>query len=171
MPSAAKQKGNSWERDVAKDLSEVFDENFIRVPNSGAYTGGANSHRLNRLTEDQKRMMDGDIMVPPCMSSFKIECKSYKTFDYHKCFTDNKTLNKWIQQAESEDNWFLVIKVTRKGSYILFPTNLSHYFRYKNYLRYTNKYIITSYTDFWKNNATAIRKLNETYTSKPRSFI
>ena len=161
MPSTAKQKGNSWERDVAKDLSETFNENFIRVPNSGAYTGGANFHRLDRLTEDQKRMMDGDIMVPPCMSSFKIECKSYKTFDYHKCFTDNKTLNKWIQQAESEDNWFLVIKVTRKGSYILFPTKLSYYFRFKNHLRYNDKYIITSYTDFWKNNANGIRKLNE----------
>jgi hypothetical protein len=171
MPSAAKQKGNAWEREVAKDLSEVFNENFIRVPNSGAYTGGANFHRLDQLTESQKRMMNGDIMVPPCMSSFKIECKSYKTFDYHKCFTDNKTLNKWIQQAESGDNWFLVIKVTRKGSYILFPINLSHCFQFKNFLRYTDKYIITSYTDFWKNNADGIRKLNETYTSEPRSLI
>ena len=161
MPSAAKQKGNSWERDVAKDLSETFNENFIRVPNSGAYTGGANFHRLDQLTESQKRMMNGDIMVPPCMSKFKLECKNYKTFDYHKCFTDNKTLNKWIQQAESGDNWFLVIKITRKGSYILFPINLSHYFQFKNFLRYTDKYIITSYTDFWKNNADGIRKLNE----------
>ena len=48
MPSAAKQKGNVWEREVAKDLSEVFNENFIRVPNSGAYTGGANFHRLDQ---------------------------------------------------------------------------------------------------------------------------
>jgi hypothetical protein len=79
--------------------------------------------------------------------------------------------DKWIKQAESEDNWFLVIKVTRKGSYILFPTNLSHYFRYKNYLRYTSKYIITSYTDFWKNNADRIRQLNEKHTSRPESLI
>jgi len=161
MPSAAKQKGNSWERDVAKDLSETFNENFIRVPNSGAYTGGANFHRLDRLTEDQKRMMDGDIMVPPCLSKFKIECKSYKTFEYHQLFSDNKTLNKWIDQAESGLCWFLVIKVTRKGSYILFPTSLSRYFRFKNYLRYNNKYIITNYIDFWKNNADALRKINE----------
>ena len=161
MPRAAKQKGNAWERDVAKDLSETFNENFIRVPNSGAYTGGANLHRLDRLTEDQKRMMDGDIMVPPCLSRFKIECKSYKTFEYHQLFTDNKTLNKWIKQAESGTFWFLVIKVTRKGSYILFPTTLSHYFRFKNFLRYTDKYIITAYTDFWKNNADALRRINE----------
>jgi len=163
MPSAAKQKGNSWERDVAKDLSETFNENFIRVPNSGAYTGGANFHRLDRLTEDQKRMMDGDIMVPPCMSRFKLECKNYKTFDYHKLFTTNKTLDKWIAQVESGNLWFLIIKVTRKGSYVLFPTNLSHYFRFKNYLRYTDKYIITSYADFWQNNAHAILRLNKTY--------
>ena len=161
MPSPAKQKGNAWEREVAKDLSETFNENFIRVPNSGAYTGGANLHRLDRLTEDQQRMMDGDIMVPPCLSRFKIECKSYKTFEYHQLFTDNKTLNKWIKQAESGTFWFLVIKVTRKGSYILFPTTLSHYFRFKNFLRYTDKYIITAYTDFWKNNADALRRINE----------
>ena len=161
MPSAAKQKGNAWEREVAKDLSEVFNENFIRVPNSGAYTGGANLHRLDRLTEDQKRMMDGDIMVPPCLSKFKIECKSYKSFDFHQLFTDNKTLNKWIKQAESGSCWFLVIKVTRRGSFILFPTTMSHYFRFKNYLRYADKYIITNYTEFWRNNADALRRINE----------
>ena len=77
MPSAAKQKGNAWERDVAKDLSETFNENFIRVPNSGAYTGGANVFRIDQLTEQQRRMMDGDIMVPPCLSRYKIECKNY----------------------------------------------------------------------------------------------
>ena len=161
MPSAAKQKGNAWEREVAKDLSETFNENFIRVPNSGAYTGGANLHRLDRLTEDQKRMMDGDIMVPPCLSKFKIECKSYKSFDFHQLFTDNKTLNKWIKQAESGSCWFLVIKVTRRGSFILFPTTMSHYFRFKNYLRYANKYIITNYTEFWQNNADVLRRINE----------
>jgi len=166
MPSAAKQKGNAWEREVAKDLSETFNENFIRVPNSGAYTGGANLHRLDRLTEDQKRMMDGDIMVPPCLSKFKIECKSYKSFDFHQLFTDNKTLNKWIKQAESGSCWFLVIKVTRRGSFILFPTTMSHYFRFKNYLRYNDKYIITNYTQFWRENADALRTINENTSIK-----
>ena len=161
MPSAAKQKGNVWEREVAKDLSEVFDENFIRVPNSGAYTGGANFHRLDQLTESQKRMMNGDIMVPPCMSKFKLECKNYKTFDYHKLFTENKTLDKWIKQAESGKLWFLIIKVSRKGSYILFNKDISYYFRFENYLRYTENYIIIRYDDFWKKNVDAIRRLNE----------
>ena len=161
MPSAAKQKGNAWERDVAKDLSETFNENFIRVPNSGAYTGGANVYRIDQLTEQQKRMMDGDIMVPPCLSRFKIECKNYKSFDFHQLFNENKTLDKWITQAEFGLLWFLVIKVTRKGSFILFREDISNKFLYKNYLLYKQKYIITDYREFWVNNEDAIRRLNE----------
>lgn len=166
MPSAAKQKGNSWERDVAKDLSETFNENFIRVPNSGAYTGGANVYRIDQLTEQQRRMMDGDIMVPPCLSRFKIECKNYKSFDFHRLFTENKTLDKWIKQAEFGLLWFLVIKVTRKGSFILFPTEICNNFVFKNNLRYKEKYVITDYKNFWKTNEDAIRRLNENTSIK-----
>ena len=164
MPSAAKQKGNAWERDVAKDLSETFNENFIRVPNSGAYTGGANVFRIDQLTEQQRRMMDGDIMVPPCLSRYKIECKNYKTFDFHQLFNENKTLDKWIKQAEFGLLWFLVIKVTRKGSFILFRKEISKHFSYKNYLSYKDKYVITDYKKFWQENADAIRRLNEDST-------
>ena len=164
MPSAAKQKGNAWERDVAKDLSETFNENFIRVPNSGAYTGGANVFRIDQLTEQQKRMMDGDIMVPPCLSRYKIECKNYKAFDFHQLFNENKTLDKWIKQAEFGLLWFLVIKVARKGSFILFRKEISKHFSYKNYLSYKDKYVITDYKEFWQENADAIRRLNEDST-------
>ena len=164
MPSAAKQKGNAWERDVAKDLSVTFNENFIRVPNSGAYTGGANVFRIDQLTEQQKRMMDGDIMVPPCLSRYKIECKNYKAFDFHQLFNENKTLDKWIKQAEFGLLWFLVIKVTRKGSFILFRKEISKHFSYKNYLSYKDKYVITDYKEFWQENADAIRRLNEDST-------
>ena len=164
MPSAAKQKGNAWEREVAKDLSETFNENFIRVPNSGAYTGGANFFRIDQLTEQQKRMMDGDIMVPPCLSRYKIECKNYKVFDFHQLFNENKTLDKWIKQAEFGLLWFLVIKVTRKGSFILFRKEVSKHFSYKNYLSYKDKYVITDYKEFWQENADAIRRLNEDST-------
>ena len=160
MPSAAKQKGNSWEREVAKQLSEVFNENFMRVPNSGAYTGRANVFRVDSLTEDQKRMMDGDIIVPSCMSNYKLECKNYKEFNFHQLFGKNKTLDKWIEQAESNNLWFLLIKVTRKGSYIVFDKKLAKYFRFSNHLIYSNKYIITDYSNFWESNAERIKQLN-----------
>ena len=161
MPSAAKQKGNSWEREVAKNLSEIFNENFLRVPNSGAYTGGANVFRVSDLTEAQRRMMDGDIIVPPCMSNFKIECKNYGEFCFHQLFDTNKTLDKWITQAESGILWFLLIKVTRKGSFVVFSKELQSVFSYENYLHYKDKYIITSYNNFWNINADTIRQLNK----------
>jgi len=87
MPSRAKAKGNAWEREVAKHLSEIFNENFMRVPNSGAYTGGANIFRVSDLTESQRRMMDGDIIVPESISNWKFECKNYKELDFHGFFT------------------------------------------------------------------------------------
>ena len=109
-------------------------------------------------------MMDGDIMVPPCLSRFKIECKNYKSFDFHQLFNENKTLDKWITQAEFGLLWFLVIKVTRKGSFILFRKDISNKFLYKNFLLYKQKYIITDYKEFWVNNEDAIRRLNEDST-------
>ena len=70
--------------------------------------------------------MDGDIMVPPCMSQFKLECKNYKVFDYHKLFTKNIILDKWIKQVENGKLWFLIIKVTSRGSYILFQLDVDY---------------------------------------------
>ena len=40
MTSKSKSKGKSWERDVCVFLSKLYNDSFIRVPNSGAYTGG-----------------------------------------------------------------------------------------------------------------------------------
>ena len=45
MPSKQKIKGATWERDVAKHLTEIYGETFIRVPHSGAYIGGSNKLR------------------------------------------------------------------------------------------------------------------------------
>ena len=33
----SKTKGKSWERDVANFLTKLYDESFLRVPNSGAF--------------------------------------------------------------------------------------------------------------------------------------
>ena len=40
MPSPQKAKGSGYERDVAKFLTELYGESFIRAPGSGAYVGG-----------------------------------------------------------------------------------------------------------------------------------
>ena len=55
MPSPQKQKGSSWEREVARYLSEIYQEGFIRAPGSGAYVGGKNKQRTQILHEGQIR--------------------------------------------------------------------------------------------------------------------
>ena len=71
MPSKQISKGSAFERQIAKHLSEVFELNFERVPNSGAFTGGKNIHRYNTLTEAQKLIYDGDILVPEQLKNIK----------------------------------------------------------------------------------------------------
>ena len=53
MPSKSKNKGSGFEREVSKYLSDLYGENFMRAPGSGAYTGGTNSHRKQILHEGQ----------------------------------------------------------------------------------------------------------------------
>ena len=62
MPSKSKAKGSSYERDLAKFLSEKYNGSFVRVPNSGAYIGGSNFHRATNLSEGQVRGFKGDII-------------------------------------------------------------------------------------------------------------
>ena len=38
----SKNKGKSYELDVANFLTELYDESFTRVPYSGAFVGGQN---------------------------------------------------------------------------------------------------------------------------------
>ena len=45
MPSPQKAKGSGFEREIAKYLSDVYGESFIRAPGSGAYIGGKNQNR------------------------------------------------------------------------------------------------------------------------------
>lgn len=159
IPSRAKQKGNSWEREVAKHLSGIFNENFMRVPNSGAYTGGTNVFRVSELTESQKRMMDGDIIVPESISNWKIECKNYKDLEFHQFFTECKKLDSWISQAQSDALWFLIVKISRKCKFVLFSEKLHSKFKFCNYTRYKT-FTITDYNNFFENNYSTIRELN-----------
>jgi Holliday junction resolvase len=49
MTSPQKQKGSSFEREVANFLSSIYGESFIRAPGSGAYVGGKNQERTQFL--------------------------------------------------------------------------------------------------------------------------
>jgi hypothetical protein len=51
--SRSKTKGSSWEREIAKYLSEQHAASFIRAPHSGAYIGGTNVIRRQTLDQSQ----------------------------------------------------------------------------------------------------------------------
>ena len=129
MTSKSKAKGSSWERDVCQTLSELYDDNFMRVPNSGAYTGGMNAHRKDVLTTEQIKLSKGDIIPPVSFCNFVAECKNYADFPFHQLVKKSRIalLDTWIDQveldSEDKDLWLLFIKITRKGTYLLYDTD------------------------------------------------
>lgn len=131
MSNKSKNKGKSWERDVCHFLSELYNDSFIRVPNSGAFVGGKNEFRKEYLSEEQIKLMRGDIIPPLHYPYFLAECKNYAQFPFHSLIskTSIPLLDSWIEQVEhdvryDEDVWLLFIKISRKGKYIVFDTNM-----------------------------------------------
>ena len=151
MPSKSKTKGNSWELDVAKFLTETYKETFLRVPSSGAFVGGKNSHRKSTLDQGQLQSKKGDIHPPTSWTHLNIECKSYADFPFHQLWTtDVKILDSWIaQQKEVEDEGdlnLILIKITRKDKWVVYPADLK--FTVDRSLVYKG-WVFTSWDDFW----------------------
>lgn len=130
MPNPQKQKGNSFEREVATFLSNLYNESFIRAPGSGAYVGGKNQVRTQILHEGQIRSFKGDIVPGQSFSKMNAECKSYADFPFHLVLSgDCKVLEAWIDQmmsvSESNDLNILFMKFNRKGKFVCVQSNLT----------------------------------------------
>ena len=158
MSKKSKQKGKSWERDVCIFLSELYNDSFIRVPNSGAYVGGKNEFRREHLSAEQIKLSRGDIIPPLKYPFFLAECKNYVEFPFHQLVAKDKIvlLESWIDQVEHDvtsdnDVWLLFIKITRKGTYILYLTNkldvLPYGVRYRQYWFCGMNYFFNNYKD------------------------
>ena len=127
MPSPQKAKGSGYERTVAKFLSDLYGESFIRAPGSGAYVGGKNQVRKEMLHEGQIRSFKGDIVPGHSFSKMNAECKFYKDFPFHLLLTgDCKQLDSWLDQlldVEDEgDMNILFMKFNRKGKFVAVQT-------------------------------------------------
>jgi hypothetical protein len=167
MPSPSKNKGNAWERDVAKHLTSLFGETFIRAPGSGAYIGASNQHRKQYLHEGQIRSFKGDIIPGQSFPKFNAECKSYKDFPFHQLFSGSvKQLDTWLDQlmdaADPGDFNILIMKFNRKGKFVAvdfdahsdLPLFVQHHFLYE----YREKrWAIMEYDLFWKLNAEYVK--------------
>ena len=164
--SKSKQKGKGWERDVCLYLSDLYNESFIRVPGSGAFIGGTNQFRKDYLSEEQIKLSRGDIIPPVKYPFFLAECKNYADFPFHQLISKHKVplLDSWIEQvegdSEEEDTWLLFIKITRKGTYVLYPISnklfsLERGVRYRQYWFCEMQYFFHHYKDtclaYWTN--------------------
>lgn len=168
MAFNAKQKGNSWERSVCKIFGDVFKLNFQRVPTSGAMTGGKNNPLLALLSDSQKLLLRGDIIVPDELSKIVIECKSRKEFPYHKLLHNCRELNEWIDQIGcdllSDDLMGLIVfKANRRTPFVCYDKKWNRYgfngdggmkhgmknsVCYINY-HYKTDYIIEEFNEVW----------------------
>ena len=162
MPSKSKTKGSSFERDVAKELSELYNESFVRTPSSGAYIGGSNVARKEVLSEGQIQSFRGDIIPPDDWKYFNVECKSYADFPFHQLLLndDVRLLDEWAEQllqvAEENDLNLLILKFNRKGKYIGFQKRLFNIFTTNRHIIYKH-WVITGYQDFWALNQASVK--------------
>ena len=166
MPSKSKSKGSSFEREVASELSTLYDESFVRTPSSGAYVGGSNVVRKDTLSEGQIQSFRGDIIPPDDWKYFNVECKSYADFPFHHFLLDKDIplLDDWIEQlldvAEDEDLNLLILKFNRKGKYIGFQEKLlGTSFTTTRHIIYKH-WAITGYDNFLQKNSNSIKYLS-----------
>jgi hypothetical protein len=156
MANKNKNKGKSFERQICAILTSFFGVNFQRVPNSGAFVGGKNTFRYDTLTEEQKLLADGDIIVPAELNHISMECKSYKDFSFSGLFLGkNALLDSWIEQSENtkKTKWLLFFKINNKGIFVVYDTSkFSLQMQKENYHMYKNKYVVQDIYEFLNKN-------------------
>ena len=151
MPSKSKTKGNAWELEVAKFLSETYNESFLRVPSSGAFVGGKNNFRKTTIDQAQLQSKKGDIHPPMGWNHFNIECKSYADFPFHQLwYADVKILDGWIQQQKDVEDPgdlnLILIKISRKEKWVVFQQGLG--FDVERGLNYKG-WVFSQWDQFW----------------------
>lgn len=167
MPSASKAKGSGFEREVAKFLTNLYGESFIKAPGSGAYTGGSNSHRKQLLHEGQIRNFKGDIVPGQSFPLMNAEAKFYADFAFHQLFLSSNQLEIWIKQvitaSDQDDLNILFMKFNRKGKFVAvqhkYNWNLScNHFIYNSVNFGT--WLIFDLDEFFKHNSTQVKSFS-----------
>ena len=126
MPSASKEKGKRWEREAAKLLSDAYGETFLRVPASGAFTGGRNFHRMASMSENQISASRGDLIAPwEGSGGFIAECKHVKPGTVSDLMQGpSAIIDKWWAQANADaregDFVVMLVKEDRKNPRAVF---------------------------------------------------
>ena len=130
MGNPNKDKGKRIEREVCEFFHKIFNLSFTRVPNSGAFTGGVNSSRIQSLSKGQNLLCKGDVIPPDELHELILEAKGRKKIPFHQFIQKDgcKELNEWIDQVEL--NWR---ENGRKGLFLLIfkPNNQGFFVCYR----------------------------------------
>jgi hypothetical protein len=177
MPSPSKNKGSGFEREVAKFLSDLYQESFIRAPGSGAYVGGTNSSRKQTLHENQIRSFKGDIIPGESFTRFNAECKFYADFQFHQIFDDCRQLETWISQlmtaSDVDDVNILFIKINRRGRFVVVQSNnnwnMNCNHSIYNSVNEQGQWIICNFEKFFELNSDQVKKLSN-YTDTTSNY-
>ena len=160
----SKDKGKTFERDIANYLSELYEDSFTRVPQSGAYVGGQNAVRKEHLSENQIRGFKSDIIPPDGWGHLNIECKAYADFPFHQLFQHKEIpiLNTWIQQtydaADPGDFNLIIMKFNRKGKYVMYETK--HHMVTNNGIIYKSWYFC-EFDKFFSDNKENVKEYSQ----------
>ena len=178
MSSPSKNKGSSFERDVAKFLSDLYGESFIRAPGSGAYIGGKNQSRTQVLHEGQIRSFKGDIVPGQSFSRLNAECKSYADFPFNLVLCGEcKVLDGWLDQmmdvAEPNDLNVLFMKFNRKGRFVVVQSKytwITDHFLYYTSTKHKD-WIILEFDNFFKFNKDIFAAYSSSTDTKSQNSI
>lgn len=150
MAVNGKRKGNSFELTIAKTLSKHFNDEFTRVPSSGALTGGKNREKVKNLREDAQEILSGDIITPKD-HAFCYEVKAYNDEPkFHQVLNGKSlTLDEWINQVDGDASFcnkipILIFKINRKGTYVAFDATMKDiHYDGQPFMMYKHKFIVT----------------------------
>jgi hypothetical protein len=168
MTSKSKNKGNTWEREIANHLSSIYNLKFLRCQGSGAFVGGKNTQRKAVLDAGQIQSFKGDIIPPTEWTSFNSEAKNYADFPFHQLYSGEvKQLETWlgqlVQVADPNDMNILMFKITRKGKYVAVESDkgwdLSHPHTNYTSVKFGN-WQIFDYDSFWQHNHQLVKQLS-----------
>ena len=168
MASKSKTKGSTWEREISQNLSKLYNENFRRVPTSGAFVGGKNSSRKASMGSNQIQATKGDIIPPDTWKYWNCEAKNYNELPFHQLVTGKcNQIDTWISQvfdaADQDDLNIILIKISRKGRYVLVQSE--HNWLGNSHIAYVSdkhgSWKLFDYDEFWSTNVELVKEISE----------
>lgn len=143
MASKSKAKGNAFEREVGRLLTETLKlGEFQRTKGSGAFYGKSNQFRLKNASQAAIRAMRGDI-IPPDNVNLVIECKNHGNLPggFHSIlWGESNTLDGWLEEVYTDSQKgkipnMLVFKITGTNGMIFLALDYEHFkeIPYKDY--------------------------------------